>query len=57
LGELKAAAGVLGVQLLFQNACDPGEFDRAFAALVRESAGVPLVGSDASCSSANKGVL
>jgi putative ABC transport system substrate-binding protein len=43
--ELQVAARILGVGLLILNASDQGEFDAAFATLVREGAGGLVVGS------------
>jgi putative tryptophan/tyrosine transport system substrate-binding protein len=44
--DLQAAARILGVRLLILNASDQGEFDAAFATLVRERAGGLVVSSD-----------
>jgi len=46
LGEAKAAAHSLGVQLQTLEAQGPDEFERAFAALTRERAGALLVPTD-----------
>jgi len=46
--ELRAAAGILGVRLLFLHASSPSEIDAAFATLVEQRAGALLVSSDVS---------
>ena len=45
-GELRAAAGVLGLRLLLLNASSPGEIEVAFANLVAQRAGAFLLGTD-----------
>jgi len=46
LRETEVAAGALGVQLQILGARGPDEFDRAFAAMIREGAGALLVLAD-----------
>jgi putative tryptophan/tyrosine transport system substrate-binding protein len=47
LQKLKESASALGVELVFQKATEPAEFEGVFEMLVRERIGALLVGSDA----------
>jgi ABC-type uncharacterized transport system substrate-binding protein len=47
LSELKAAAGTLGVELVFRKVDEPGQFEEIFEKLSRENIDAILLGSDA----------